>query len=118
MSQIVDRIRKLLSKTNEAGCTQAEAETAFAMASRLLAEHNLSMDDVSNVEIEREEYIEDIGSIAGRWTRELGLLYRVVSKYFFVEGFLSTKIIKGKPTRVLMFFGTPTNVETAKFIFN
>jgi hypothetical protein len=47
MNDIVERIRKILAKTEEAGCTQAESEAAMAMASRLMAEHNLSMSEVT-----------------------------------------------------------------------
>ncbi|MGO9180794.1 MAG: DUF2786 domain-containing protein [Candidatus Limnocylindrales bacterium] len=41
----VAKIRKILTKTEDAGCTQEEAEAAFALATRLMAEHNLEMSD-------------------------------------------------------------------------
>lgn len=49
-ADVIDKIRKILKKTEEAGCTQQEAENAFKLASRLIAEHNLSM-----AEIEKED---------------------------------------------------------------
>ena len=40
---IVGKLRKLLAKTAENGCTLAEADAAFAMASRIMAEHAIEI---------------------------------------------------------------------------
>lgn len=45
------RIRALLAKTVEAGCTEAEAETAAARARELMREHGLTEDNVLGFEI-------------------------------------------------------------------
>ncbi len=45
------RIRALLAKTVDAGCTEAEAETAAARARELLREHGLTEDGVLGYEI-------------------------------------------------------------------
>lgn len=42
----IDQIRALLSKTIENGCTEAEANTAAAIAQKLLTKHRLSVADV------------------------------------------------------------------------
>lgn len=43
---IIERIRALLAKANDAGCTEAEAAAAAAAVEKLLARHALSMLDV------------------------------------------------------------------------
>ena len=40
------RIRKLLDRTVDRGCTEAEAEAAMDLAARLMQEHGLSRDDL------------------------------------------------------------------------
>ena len=42
----IERIRKLLSKTTENGCTEAEAMSAARVAARLMDQHNLSAADL------------------------------------------------------------------------
>lgn len=114
-SKITERIRKILSKTTETGCTQAEADTAFAMASRLLAEHNLSMDEVAaSGNTNEEKYVEAATIDTGRWSIEMNLAYHIVKNYFFVEGFFMQS---GDNSKLLMLFGTEPNVATAKFTF-
>jgi|GEM_PF-2642026 len=39
--KLIDKIRALLAKTEENGCTPEEAESAFAMAQRLMAKHSI-----------------------------------------------------------------------------
>lgn len=44
--KLIDRIKKLLALANDAGATEAEAATAMAKVSEILAEHNLTMAQV------------------------------------------------------------------------
>jgi hypothetical protein len=44
---LMARVRKLLAMTEDRGCSEGEAANAAAMASALLAEHNLSLEEVS-----------------------------------------------------------------------
>lgn len=46
-SSIIDRIKKLLAMTTEAGCSQAEAIQAALMAQRLIAEHDVQSSELS-----------------------------------------------------------------------
>lgn len=113
---ILDRVRKLLSRTSERGCTQQEAETAYALASKLLAEHNLSMADVSE---EREEWTEAEAIQTGRVLMEHNLAYQIVREFFFVKGLVRSKPLPGKPrNQSFVLFGKKENVETATFIYN
>lgn len=110
--KLIETIRKILSKTEAAGCTPAEAEAAFAMASRFLAEHNLTMDDVAFDDPPcswAEESIDEMG----RWTLEHNLCYGILKSYFFVEGYLDPK---GR-RKSLCLFGKPENVATTRHVW-
>jgi hypothetical protein len=112
--KLIDRIKKILSKTEEAGCTQAEADAAFAKASKLLAEHNL---DMSIVTAEMPEWTEEAAIETGRWSLEHNLAYHIIKNYFFVSPYLNSVQGPKRVVRHLMIFGTPDNVQIAKFVF-
>ena len=69
---MIERVKKLLIKTEAAGCTQAEAEAAFKMASRIMAEHNLTMDEVDQAAPDAEEGWDEtgVGEHSRRWNFE------------------------------------------------
>lgn len=115
-ASILERIRKIMAKTQEAGCTQAEAENAFALASRILTEHNLSMDDVrlSGGETE-EKYVEEGIHETGRWQVHENMAYVVINEFYFVHGYFRRI---GDRKKRLMIFGTEANVASARFAFD
>ncbi|WP_158633763.1 DUF2786 domain-containing protein [Tautonia sociabilis] len=130
---VIDRVRRLLAKTEENGCTRAEAESAFRMASRIMAEHNIAMAEVEARDGRPDDisWLEDDVIDTGRWSLEMNLAYGIVREFFFVEGFFVRRTAwAGEPARgrgearrgqtprkVLRFFGTATNVEAARFTF-
>ena len=119
-ADVIERVRKLLAKTVENGASQAEAENAFKMASRIMAEHNLDMaefDDKGNGQDDISWFEQDVFDTA-RWSLEMNLAYGIVSKYFFIEAHFAWVRLSDRRVKRLYFFGTPTNVEAAKFTFN
>jgi hypothetical protein len=56
--KIIDRIKKLLALGNNAGATEAEAATAMAKVSEILAEHNLTMSQVDAASIKDDEQVQ------------------------------------------------------------
>jgi len=117
-NDVIERVRKILAKTENAGCTQAEAELAFQTASRIMAEHNLDMAEVEQKDEGSVSWVEEDAFETGRYTLEDNLAYGIVHRHFFVEAFFSFKWVNGKARKVLRFFGQPHNVETAKWAFN
>lgn len=115
---LIERVRKILLKTEQAGCTADESEAAFALASRIMAEHNLSMDEVEKREGGEQSWIDDDVMDTGRWSLEDNLAYGIVHRHFFVEGYFSARFVNGKHRKLLRFFGRPDNVATAKWTFN
>ena len=103
---VIERVRKLLSKTEAKGCTQSEAEAAFQAASRIMAEHNLDMAEVEDRgNPAAVSWIESDAHETGRWTLESNLAYGIVHQFFFVEGFFVGKWVNSKHRKVLRFFG-------------
>lgn len=117
-SPILDKVRKLLSKTTEANCTQAEADGAMQAASRLLAQHNLSMADiVSTQSVSADVWTEELTFKTGRWTAIHNLAYGVVSEFCCVKRQFMMSSGVQRRIRNLYLFGLRDNVETAKFMF-
>lgn len=120
-SDLIETLRKILKKTEEAGCTQEEAEAAFRMASRLCAEHNLDMAEIQAEEGRPDDisWLEDDACSMGRWTREHNVAFFIVKEFFFVEAIITTGRQHGRAVRkTLRFFGRASNVESAKWAFN
>ena len=111
---ILARIRKILSRTEQAGCTPAEAEAAFATASRLMAEHNLTMDQVSVTTTgESDSWVQEDVEEMTKWTLEDNLCYGILKRYYFVEAVLD----RTGRTKTLRLFGKPENVQVARFVW-
>ena len=69
-SALIEKVRKILAKTEDSGCSAAESERAFAIASRIMAEHNLDMSEVEQKEDGSQSWTEDDVFETGRWTVE------------------------------------------------
>jgi Protein of unknown function (DUF2786) len=118
-ADLIARIRKILARTEEAGCTTAEAEAAYGLAASLMAKHNLDMEEIEQAAgLDGEGWTEAEGIEAGRWSSVFDMAASVCCNFFFVQPFRTGRVNSdGKYREVQMFFGSPTNVETARFIF-
>lgn len=45
-NKMIDKVRALLAKTIDNGCTEAEAMSAFEIASRMMDEYEITQDDL------------------------------------------------------------------------
>jgi hypothetical protein len=116
-STVIERVRKILKRTEQAGCTQAESEQAFQVASRLMAEHNLDMATIDVADSGPEsQWEESEVAESQRWTLEDNLACGIVKNYFFVEPYLK-QVGKGGP-KTLIFFGRAENIQAATFVFD
>lgn len=117
-TDLINKVKALLSKTTEAGCTEAEAQAAVAMANKLITQHNLSLEEVKNT---TDEDIWGEGKImeSGKFTLNIGLAVSVVENYFFVKSVLFKNQIRGVGRGFkLCFYGKKENVITAKYVFD
>jgi hypothetical protein len=88
------RIRELLARTVDRGCSEAEAATAASIAERLMAEAGIDLDSLSSetpnsviipIAIKRSEADRLLGSVAARasvliWTQSQSCLGRTVER--------------------------------------
>ena len=111
-SEIMEKIRKILSRTENAGCTAQEAEAAYAKASALMVEHNISQHEIGDRESANWVDVA-VGSVPG-WGVQQNMGSGIIKKFFFVHDILCTKADGSKEYHI---FGRKDNVETAKFIF-
>jgi hypothetical protein len=116
---IVDRVRALLAKANDAGATEAEAAAAASLAERLLARHALEMRDVLGQDIVRRDtsirYLDP-------WTRNLAVhAARLYGCEPLVTHVPYTRPGRGKNSgrvehdsyRSIAVFGRPASAEVA-----
>ena len=121
-ADVIEKLRKILKRTEEAGCTEAESQAAMEMASRLMAEHNLSMGEIEKEDSATEAWLTESAHESSKWTKECNVAYFVVKEFFFVEGIITTTSGYGsnsrkKTTKTLRFFGKASNVEAGKWAF-
>jgi hypothetical protein len=121
-ADVIERVRKILAKTEQAGCTPEEAEAAFQMASRIMAEHNLDMAEIESKEGGEPSWLEEEIQQTGRWSLEQNLAYSIAKQFFFVEGFFTYRVVRAADAhavryKVLRFFGTPENLAAARWVY-
>lgn len=110
---IKTKIKKLLEMTEQNGCTEAEAAVALEKAQRLLAEHNLSMDEVSEVK-EPTDFIEKGDFLAFAWAKKVAeSIARLYDCEYVCEG--NRRSSKQNHFRA-RFVGRQSNAETARLI--
>lgn len=120
-ADIINKIKALLSKTTEAGCTEAESQAAVAMANKLITQHNISLDEIRQTEKNADTDTWGEGKIyeSGKYTLDISLAVKVIEDFFFVKHIM----FKNPTTRAgrgfkLCFYGKKENVITAKYVFD
>lgn len=110
-SNVIEKIKKILSKTIENGCTPEEAASAAAMASRLMEQHQIEMADlVEKGEVTLEPIDFDIFYAGQRVDTWIASLANVLSPAFCC-------IVVISPNRGLGCYGRPDNRAAFKATF-
>lgn len=109
---IVSKITKLLQLAGN-NSSEAEADAALTKAHQLLAEHNLSLDDVkpqqqNKAEVFEEIITEDQQLSSGLWRRNLA--FSVADLHF-------CKMLAVAAQNKVIWIGTKTNITVGKSIF-
>lgn len=112
MSQvIIDKVKKILAKVGR-GASEAEAQTAIAMAQRLLEQHNITM---AEVDAPQSEFVEEVAWDGSREPAEAVFIANILQGHFFVS--LTTLKIPGTCNRYYLF-GERANIEVSKWIWH
>ncbi len=115
---LIQKIRKILSKTAEAGCTEEEANSAFALANKLMMEHNITMMQVKTSGEQSEQVFgEAKADEYGKWTLDISLAAGTVQDFFFVK-YIAMPKPGARRYNILLFFGTKENAITAKYVYD
>lgn len=108
--RIAARIRALLAKTVENGCTEDEAVAAAAKAAEMLARHNLTIDEVQIRESKFKEHSERYDDILGErtWIVADAIAHLVECRYW--------RSNPGVHPVSITFFGFDHEVEIAQYL--
>ena len=120
MEKVIERIRKLLAKANDASVTEEEALSYMNKVQELLAQHNLdvsSLEEKEEINIDKTILETPYGHV--RWRREL---MTAVAKLFFCKGYLlQSNTINSvghiKPITKFVFAGREHNRQIAVSMF-
>ncbi|MDQ0317751.1 DUF2786 domain-containing protein [Amorphus orientalis] len=108
--KIAARIRALLAKTTENGCTEDEAVSAAAKAAEMLSRYNLTLDEVqvreSSFRRHREIYNDPVGE----------RLWKVASAIADLTGCRYWKSPRGSSRETIDFFGFDHEVDVARYL--
>ena len=114
-SVIIEKIKKLWTKAQDDGVTEAEAATFTEKVHDLLARHNLDLSMIA--EPEKEECVEEVGWDLGTGGKPWqGQVAAAAAKLCLCACFRGSRWNdeKKKTTVVLFFIGTKANVEVTK----
>jgi CO dehydrogenase/acetyl-CoA synthase epsilon subunit len=110
LEKIKQKIRGLMSKTVDRGCTHSEAEAAMLMVGKLLEQYNISMD---TVDVAEEKCITIVCG-AGTLKRSLHSLY---SSAIAVLCDVRHWMQKTRVEQTFVYFGFEPDVQMAQYLF-
>lgn len=122
IDKVVNLVQKLMAKANDKAVSENEAAIFAEKAQAILAEHNLSMSDVSAKQKKDQhgkvETDNEIKVHSYPWHRSLA---NAVARMYFCRHFYTTVRVPGKNARagynVHHFVGEPHNIAVAKVMF-
>lgn len=109
LDDITRKIRHLLNKTVERGCTQEESETATFLVQKLLVQYNLSMTDVQE---EVDDRLIDNSTIDTDRSQWVGTVWNAISSLYMCRYLCATRKRQREVTRIII--GKSYNVEIVK----
>ena len=105
-ANILGRIRALQAKTTARGCTEAESQAAAEAVDRLLAQYQLTLDEVT-IKTQSEVEMATIDGIGGHAVRHAGPA---------IANFTDTKVWLDNKDRDLVFLGLEVDVQIAEYL--
>lgn len=106
--KIYDKVKKMLALANDAGATEGERDNALRMAYKLLAKHNLHLDDMPADSEPDPRSIQTVTICGDTWIRDLSY---AIAELFFCGYYYQSTGVSGKTAH--FFYGKVSNVTTA-----
>lgn len=119
MDVIKQKIAAVMAKTVENGATQDEAFAAAQFARDLMKKHSLTLEDIADRKIGREDFVERRASRGDRHPCD-GFLAVQIGKYTGTKAYFLRQTHQGQKIRALggvHFFGYRPDTELAKYIY-
>lgn len=110
--KIIERIKKLLRMKN--GGTAAEIETALFLAQQIAHKHGIDIKSINENELEREPITHENINELSRIQLECKYAALILQEHFNVKVFVQKFFDLTK----LVFIGTKTDIEIARYIYN
>ena len=112
---IVDKVRKLFSKGNNEAATEAETQAFISKAHELMVKHNLDLSKIIGTEQNKAIFIKSpVGANYKTYPSYLGFLSQIIRDYYNVQ----TIVAYCGSYRYVEFFGEPTNVQIATYVYH
>lgn len=111
---IIEKVQAILDRANHPNTPQAEAETALAMAQKLMLKHGLDEALLAKARKTDDEIVRETLNITGRWTLNRARLFYVIAQEVSVASYRSTM---GKNFIVMTMYGTASDIFTAKTLY-
>lgn len=119
MSDQRDRIRSLLTLASHPNTPQAEAETALALASKLMQKHGITEHDVEDASADDVEVVVKRVLVCGAYrVRRVNVLYVLATVHSCV-GYRDDdeRDDQGAECSVLVLYGRPADIAAAQTLF-
>lgn len=110
--KIARRIRALLQKTVENGCTEDEAVAAAELAAKLLAAHNMTVDEAQMRETPFTRHKQTFDDVVGE------RLWKPADGIAFLTGCRYWSSAAGVYPKEISFFGFDHEVEIARYLLD
>jgi uncharacterized protein DUF2786 len=127
-SALLDKISALLAKTQQNGCTEAEAIAAAELAQKLMAKYGLSLSELQAIPSAIEACEADATAIGNRRAHEVLRLASAIAFYTDTRSWYQRHGIidvgKGRQRLheshgiVVVYFGLSADVQVAKYLTN
>lgn len=114
---IIDKVRAILDRANHPNTPQAEAETALAMAQRLMMKHGLDEAVFATAQQSDVEIVTDKIIITGAWALNRIRLAYMIAKANSVATYRSEVWSNNRKQSMLVMYGTKADIFTVKTLF-
>jgi len=114
---ISDKVRLILERANHPNTPQAEAETALALAYRLIQKYNLDEREISNKDSASDEVLVRSFEITGPYRVRRGSLLYTIANAVGCDSYREMET-DDYQTVVIVAYGTSRNLFTLETLFN
>jgi len=120
-NSLINKIKALLNKTVENGCSLEESASAFGLAQKMIDKNRLSMMDIDSFDIDAEEEVFNFGSIPGSeslktstWKNHLAML---LAKANGCKVYLENGNMRAKSMSSVKIIGRNSDVQVVNYLF-